>query len=178
MKAIVMLLTLILLLAGCDQNVTRVGGNERLEDAPPIKVDPNAKPLAGAAGPMGGGEEIPGMEGKVPPFVKVFFMHQFVEALYSVPKNKQPNPNWQSPLKDPENGRVWCTDCHGDKFNFAAMPKQRFPQVDALENDHEFMVELMTKWVGRLNSDEFKAKAKLKGPVQCTTCHEKDPRKV
>jgi hypothetical protein len=175
MKSVVVVLTSILLLAGCDQNVTRVGGNERLEDAPPIKVDPNAKPLAGAAGPISG-DEIPGMEGKVPPFVKVFFMHQFVEALYSVPKNKQPNPNWQSPLKDPENGRVWCTDCHGDQFNFAAMPKQRFPQVDALENDHEFMVELMTKWVGRLNSDEFRAKAKLKAPVQCTTCHAKDPR--
>ncbi len=176
MKSLVVLLTLILLLTGCDQNVTRVGGNERLEDAPPIKVDPNAKPLAGAAMPVGG-EEIPGMEGKVPPFVKVFFMHQFVEALYSVPKNKEPNPSWQSPLKDPENGRVWCTDCHGDQFNFAAMPKQRLPMVDALENDHEFMVELMTKWVGRLNSDEFRAKAKLKGPVTCTTCHAKDPRK-
>ena len=176
MKSLVVLLTSLLLLAGCDQNVTRVGGNERLEDAPPIKVDPNAKPLAGAAMPVGG-EEIPGMEGKVPPFVKVFFMHQFVEALYSVPKNKQPNPNWQSPLKDAENGRVWCTDCHGDQFNFAAMPKQRLPMVDTLENDHEFMVELMTKWVGRLNSDEFRAKAKLKGPVTCTTCHAKDPRK-
>ena len=175
-RTIVFLLSLTLLLAGCDQNVTRVGGNERLEDAAPIKVDPAAKPLAGSAVPLGG-EPIPGMEGKVPPFIKVFFMHQFVEALYSVPKNKQPNPKWQSPLKDPEGARVWCTDCHGDKFDFSRMPKQRFPQVDALENDHEFMVELMTKWVARLNSDEFKAKAKLKGPVQCTTCHETDPRK-
>ena len=178
-RAIVLLLLLLLtlLLTGCDQNVTRVGGNERFEDAPPIKVDPAAKPLAGAAMPAGAEGMPPGMEGKVPPFVKVFFMHQFVEALYSVPKNKQPNPKWESPLKDPENGRVWCTDCHGDKFDFAKMPKQRLPLVDVLEKDHEFMVELMTKWVGRLNSDEFRAKAKLKGPVQCTTCHETDPRK-
>jgi hypothetical protein len=122
------------------------------------------------------------MEGKIPPFLKVFFMHQFVEALYSVPKNKHPNPKWESPLKDPANGRVWCTDCHGDKFNFANMPKpkQGDPQMEAiaaLEMDHEFMVELMTKWVGRLNSDEFRAKAKLKGQVQCLTCHETDPRK-
>lgn len=174
-RVIVPWVSLTLLLAGCDQNVTRVGGNERFENAAPITVDPDAKPLAGAAMPLGG-DEIPGMEGKVPPFIKVFFMHQFVEALYSVPKNKHPNPNWQSPLKDPENGRVWCTDCHGDQFDFAKMPKQRLPQVDALENDHEFMVDLMTKWVGRLNSDEYKAKMKLKGPVQCTTCHETDPR--
>jgi hypothetical protein len=56
------------------------------------------------------------------------------------------------------------------------MPKQKMPQNELLEKDHEFMVELMTKWVGRLNSDEFRAKAKLKEPVKCTTCHAKDPR--
>ena len=170
---IALLLSLVVVLAGCDQNVTRVSGNERWEDRKPIKVDPNAKPLAG--GNAGEGA-MPGM-GKVPPFVKVFFMHQFVEALYSVPKNKHPNPKWESPLKDPVNNRVWCTDCHGSQFDFAKMPKTRFPQVDALENDHEFMVELMTKWVARLNSDDHDAKMKLKGTVQCTTCHETDPRK-
>jgi hypothetical protein len=169
-------LSLLLLVAGCDQNVARVSTGERLEDAPPITVDPAARPLGGAA-PELTADQIPGMEGKVPPFVKVFFMHQFVEAIYSVPKNRHPNPKWASPLKDPINGRVWCTDCHGDQFDFANMPKQRFPLVDTLEMDHEFMVDLMTKWVGRLNSDEFRAKVKLKGPVQCTTCHETDPRK-
>jgi hypothetical protein len=175
-KTILMLVALAVLLAGCDQNVVRLSTGERFEDAPPIKVDPNARPLAGGAPDLAGGA-IPGMEGKVPPFIKVFFMHQFVEALYSVPKNRHPNPKWESPLKDPQNGRVWCTDCHGDKFDFARMPKQRFPQVDDLEKDHEFMVDLMTKWVGRLNSDEFGAKAKLKHPVECVTCHETDPRK-
>ena len=177
MKKVFVVLFLLLLLAGCDQNVERVSGGERLEDAPPIKVDPDARPLATPAAPQLTGDAIPGMEGKIPPFVKVFFMHQFVEALYSVPKNKHPNPKWESPLKDPDNGRVWCTDCHGDKFNFAAMPKQRLPQNDVLEKDHEFMVDLMTKWVARLNSDEFGAKKKLKGTVQCLTCHERDPRK-
>jgi hypothetical protein len=176
MKRTLFILSLLLLLTACSQNVTSVSSGERLEDAPPINVDPNARPLAGAA-PAMPAEGIPGMEGKVPPFVKVFFMHQFVEALYSVPKNKHPNPKWESPLKDPTNGRVWCTDCHGTQFNFANMPKQRLPQNDELEKDHEFMVELMTKWVARLNSDEFGAKAKLKGPVQCLTCHETDPRK-
>jgi len=160
---------LLFLLAGCSQNVDFDNSGERLSDSPKPKVDPNAAPLARA-----GGESSD--EPKIPPFVKAYFMHTWVEALYSTPGNKHPNPKWQSPLKDPENGRVRCTDCHGDKFDFAKMPKQRFPQIDALENDHEFMVELMTKWVGRLNSDEYKAKAKLKGTVQCTTCHEKDPR--
>ena len=80
-------------------------------------------------------------------------------------------------VKDAENGRVWCTDCHSSDLNFANMPKQRMPQHDELEKNHEFMVELMTKWVARLNSDEFRAKAKLKQPVQCLTCHETDPRK-
>jgi len=169
---------LLLLLAGCDQNVVRVSGGEKLEDAPPITVDPSARPLAVPEGAGPAGDAIPGMEGKTPPFLKVFFMHQFVEALYSVPKNKHPNPKWESPLKDPANGRVWCTDCHRDKtLDFAKIPKQRFPQTDALEQDHEFMVDLMTKWVARLNSDEFGAKEKLKGPVQCLTCHETDPRK-
>ena len=177
MRTFLILVSLIVLLAGCDQNVARVGGGERLEDAPPINVDPEARPLAGAAAPELPGDAIPGMEGRVPPFLKVFFMHQFVEALYSVPKNQHPNPNWESPLKDPVNGRVWCTDCHGDQFDFAKMPKQRLPGVDELEKDHEFMVELMTKWVGRLNSDEFRAKAKLKKKVECLTCHATDPRK-
>src|SRR5207244_12843779 len=71
-------------------------------------------------------------------------LHSFPTRRSSdLPKNKHPNPKWQSPLKDPEAGRVWCTDCHGDKFDFSRMPKQRFPQVDALEQDHEFMVDLM-----------------------------------
>ena len=175
MKTIALTVLMAVLLVGCDQNVTRVSGGERWEDAPPIKVDPAARPLAGSTAPLSG-DQIPGMEGKVPPFIKVFFMHQFVEALYSVPKNRHPNPKWESPLKDPVNGRVWCTDCHGDKFDFAKMPKQRFPQVDQLEKDHEFMVDLMTKWVARLNSDEYNAKGKLKKKVECLTCHETDPR--
>ena len=170
-KKILLLLTPALLLAGCDQNVTRVGGNERLEDAPPIKVDPNAKPLAGAAA-----EGMPAMKGKVPPFIKVFFMHQFVEALYSTPKNEHPNPKWESPLKDPANGRVWCTDCHtSGQIDFSKIPKMRHPMVDDLEKDKEFMASLMKKWVARLNSDEFGAKAKLKGPVTCLTCHATNP---
>jgi hypothetical protein len=159
---------LLLLLAACSQNVDFDNSGERLSDSPKPAVDPNAAPLA-----RGGAES---GEPKVPPFVKAYFMHTWVEALYSTPKNKHPNPNWQSPLKDPENGRVWCTDCHLSKdIDFSKIPKMRNPMVDDLEKDKTFMVGLMKKWVARLNSDEFGAKAKLKGQVTCLTCHATNP---
>ena len=156
-------------LTGCSQNIEVSNSGERLEDSPKPTVDSKAAPLAhpGATTPD---------EPKVPPFVKAYFMHMWVEALYSKPQNKHPNPSWQSPLKDPENGRVWCTDCHtSGQVDFAKIPKMRTPMVDDFENDKEFMVDLMKKWVGRLNSDEFGAKAKLKGTVTCLTCHETNP---
>jgi hypothetical protein len=159
---------LTLLLAGCSQNIEVVNSGEKLEDSPKPAADPSATPLARA----NAGEDEP----KIPPFVKAFFMHTWVEALYSTPQNKHPNPNWQSPLKDPENGRVWCTDCHvSGQIDFSKIPKMRNPMVDDLEKDKTFMVGLMKKWVARLNSDEFKAKAKLKGSVTCLTCHATNP---
>jgi hypothetical protein len=156
-----------LLLAGCSQNIEVVSSGERLEDSPKPAADSNAAPLARA-----GSDDQP----KIPPFVKAYFMHMWVEALYSTPGNKHPNPNWQSPLKDSENGRVWCTDCHtSGQIDFSKIPKMRNPMVDDLEKDKTFMVELMKKWVARLNSDDYGAKAKLKGPVTCLTCHATNP---
>ena len=156
------------LLAGCSQNIEVVNSGERLEDSKKPAVDSNAAPLARSAAPIDKSE--------IPPFVKAYFMHMWVEALYSTPQNKHPNPNWQSPLKDPVNGRVWCTDCHvSGQIDFSKIPKRRDPLVDDLEKDKEFMVALMKKWVQRLNSDDFGAKAKLKGPVACLTCHAMNP---
>lgn len=153
------------MLGSCNQNMEAFRGNETLSDAPKPAANANPHPLA-----------TPGEEVKVPPFVKAFFMHQFVEALYSPPKNFNPNPNWTSPLKDPENARVWCTDCHvSGQINFANIPKQRMPMNDQLEKNKEFMGDLMKKWVARLNSDEYHAKGKLKQPVTCLTCHAKNP---
>ena len=154
-------------LASCSQNMEVVRSGERLEDSPKPVADPNAAPLAG---PDAGGQP------QIPPFVKAYFMHMWVEALYSTPGNKHPNPNWESPLKDPVNGRVWCTDCHtSGQIDFEKIPKMRHPMVDDLEKDKQFMADLMKKWVARLNSDEFGAKAKLKGPVTCLTCHATNP---
>jgi len=162
------LLLFVLLLAGCSQNVEFVNSGERLEDSPKPAPDSNAAPLARP--------EASADAKDIPPFVKAYFMHMWVEALYSPPQNKHPNPSWQSPLKDPENGRVWCTDCHMSKdIDFSKIPKMRNPMVDDLEKDKTFMAGLMKKWVARLNSDEFGAKAKLKGPVTCLTCHATNP---
>ena len=162
------LISLLLLSSGCNQNLEVVNSGERLEDSPRPAADPNARPLA-LAGEASG-------EKKIPPFVKAYFMHMWVEALYSKPQNKNPNPHWESPLMDPENGRVWCTDCHtSGQIDFEKIPKIRDPMVNDLEKDKEFMVALMKKWVARLNSDEFFAKAKLKGPVTCLTCHATNP---
>jgi len=164
------LLIFALLLAGCSQNVEFVNSGERLEDSPKPTADSNAAPLARP--------EASADVKDIPPFVKAYFMHMWVEALYSPPQNKHPNPSWQSPLKDPENGRVWCTDCHMSKdIDFSKIPKMRNPMVDDLEKDKTFMAGLMKKWVARLNSDEFGAKAKLKGPVTCLTCHATNPEK-
>ncbi len=163
------LFVLALLLTGCNQNMEVVNSGETLENSPKPVADSNTKPLTAAAADA---------EGDIPPFVKAFFMHTWVEALYGpgLPPNKKPNPNWQSPLTDPVNGRVWCTDCHvNTDIDFSKIPKMRTPQVADLENNHDFMLALMKKWVARLNSDQFGAKAKLKGPVTCLTCHATNP---
>jgi len=168
MKFFLLLLIVASLLVGCSQNIEVVNSGERLEDSPKPAVDSKAAPLARVAD----GEQ----KSEIPPFVKAYFMHTWVEALYSLPKNKRPNPQWQSPLKDPVNGRVWCTDCHvSGQIDFSKIPKMRHPLVDDLEKDKTFMAGLMKKWVARLNSDEYGAKAKLKGPVTCLTCHATNP---
>ena len=107
MKAIYFLLITLLVLAACSQNVETVSNGGTLENAP-APAATGDRPLAVPEGAAAAGEA------EVPPFVKAYFMHMFVEALYSVPGNNNPNPNWASPLKDPVNGRVWCTDCHTD----------------------------------------------------------------
>src|SRR2546422_5026531 len=145
------LISLVLLASGCNQNLEVASGSERLEDSPSPVVNPNERPLAQAVGDAG--------EKKVPPFAKAFFMHMWVEALYSTPKNKHPNPKWQSPLKDPVNGRVWCTDCHvSGQIDFAKIPKIRNPMVDDFEKDKQFMAGLVEKEGGSEIRKKFGAK--------------------
>jgi len=169
----IVLIMLAMACGGCSQNMEVVNSGERLEDSPKPIVDANAAPLSrpGEEGAAGADDKA-----KIPPFVKAYFMHMWVEALYSTPGNKHPNPKWESPLKDSANGRVWCTDCHvSQQVDFSKIPKMRDAMVDDLEKDKTFMAGLMKKWVARLNSDEFGAKAKLKGTVTCLTCHATNP---
>jgi hypothetical protein len=100
-------------------------------------------------------------------------MHMPAEALRTRPK-QQSEPKLGPTAKGPVNGRV----VHGRHtiLRWISEIPNRRQWNEELENNHEFMVDLMTKWVGRLNSDEFGAKAKLKQPVTCTTCHASDPR--
>jgi hypothetical protein len=168
MKFVYCLVILIALLtSGCNQNMEEVNTGETLENSPRSAANPDSRPLAGAADEG---------EIEVPPFVKAYFMHTWVESLYMPPPNRNPNPNWESPLIDPVNGRVWCTDCHvNTDIDFSRIPKMRTPQVEQLENNKAFMAGLMKKWVQRLNSDQYLAKKKLKGPVTCLTCHATNP---
>ena len=107
---------------------------------------------------------------------KAYFMQHFVAALTSLPSNNNPNPKWSSPLKDPDAGKVKCGDCH-TKADMSGLPQQQnSPAIEQLHANKEFMVDLMTKWVAKLNNPDFGAKAKLKQDVTCTTCHAKDPR--
>jgi hypothetical protein len=175
MRRLILLTVLAFGLGSCNQNMDPGNGEPFSESQKPAPKAGNERPLAAA---------VSGGDVKVPPFVKAYFMQRFVAALYSTPQNFNPNPKWSSPLKDPENGRVWCTDCHkGAQLNFANMPKmekntmdpQIVKMVEQMEKNKAFMAGLMKKWVARLNSDEFDAKGKLKEPVNCLTCHETNP---
>jgi hypothetical protein len=164
-----------LLLLGCNQNAESVNTGETLESGP--------KPVAGSGtlseadaprGPMQGGEG--GRPDPQEMFNKAYFMQHFVAALTSTPTNNNPNPKWSSPLKDAQGAKISCGDCH-TKADMSGLPPQpSSPAIEKMHADKAFMVDLMEKWVAKLNNPEFGAKAKLKAEVTCTTCHATDPR--
>jgi hypothetical protein len=179
MRTTVLLLSLLLLL-GCNQNAENVSSGETLENSPKPVADVNARPLTGAGGGGGVGPFQGGGEGGAPDpqtmLNKAYFMQHFVAALTSLPTNKNPNPKWSSPLKDPGAGKVKCGDCH-TKADMSGLPiQQSSPAIEKMHADKAFMVDLMTKWVTKLNNPDFAAKGKLKQEVTCTTCHATDPR--
>jgi hypothetical protein len=179
MRTIVMMFSLLLLL-GCNQNAESVNTGETLENGPKPGVDASARTLSGTGaanaprGPMQGGEG--GRPDPQAMLNKAYFMQHFVAALTSLPTNNNPNPKWSSPLKDAQGGKVKCGDCH-TKADMSGLPQQESsPAIEKLHADKAFMIDLMTKWVTKLNNPDFGAKAKLKGEVTCTTCHAMDPR--
>jgi hypothetical protein len=179
MRTIVMMFSFLLLL-GCNQNAESVNGSETLESGPKPVADASARTLSGAGaanaprGPMQGGEG--GRPDPQAMLNKAYFMQHFVAALTSLPSNNNPNPKWSSPLKDAQAGKVKCGDCH-TKADMSGLPQQEIsPAIEKMHADKAFMVDLMTKWVTKLNNPDFAAKGKLKGEVTCTTCHATDPR--
>jgi len=103
-------------------------------------------------------------------------MIKFVRALKEPPANENPAPGWKPLLKDPGTSSMLCATCHGQigasmEKNLAALEGP--PSAEAQEN-HQFMVNLMERWVRELNK---RAKEQLVKAVVCTDCHEVDPRK-
>ena len=169
-----------LLLLGCNQNAESVNTGETLASGPKPAADASTRTLSGAGatdaprGPMQGGEG--GRPDPQAMLNKAYFMQHFVAALTSLPSNNNPNPKWSSPLKDPQDGKVKCGDCHTKADMSGLPPQESSAAIEKMHADKAFMVDLMTKWVAKLNNPEFGAKGKLKGEVTCTTCHATDPR--
>jgi len=180
MRTFVLFCSLILLV-GCSQNVESVGSGETLENSPKPIANNNSRLSSSAPGGAPGGAPFAGGGNGGPPdpqmmLNKAYFMQHFVAALTSKPSNNNPNPQWNSPLKDPSAGKVSCGDCHTKADMSGLPPQEDSPAIEKLHANKEFMVDLMQKWVTKLNNPEFGAKAKLKQEVTCTTCHAKDPR--
>lgn len=101
-------------------------------------------------------------------------MIRFVKALSSKPENENPAQGWKPLLK--ESASVSCGTCHGQIG--AAMEKNLAsldgPVPAEAEENREFMVKLMERWVRELNRQ---AKDQLVKAVVCVDCHDVDPRK-
>jgi hypothetical protein len=103
-------------------------------------------------------------------------MIRFVRALKEPPKNRNPASGWKPLLKDPTAPTMLCSVCHGDTGakmeqnlnRYAKRPPKQYAQNKA------FMVNLMERWVTRLNRD---AKPYLVKAVVCLDCHDTDPRR-
>jgi len=103
-------------------------------------------------------------------------MVRFVNALKNEPTNKQPASRWKPLLKSPGTASMLCATCHGEIGEVMERQAPMFRQAPrpAIADDRAFMVQLMERWVERLNRD---AKEQLVKPVTCLDCHETDPKR-
>jgi len=104
-------------------------------------------------------------------------MASFVSALKKPPTNKNPARDWKPLLKDPATDSMLCSVCHGRsgammERNLAQLVEPGRPEKYA--DDKAFMVNLMERWVERLNRE---ASHLLTKAVVCRDCHDTDPRK-
>lgn len=103
-------------------------------------------------------------------------MIRFVKALKEPPKNQNPAANWKPLLKDPSTPAMLCSVCHGDSGKGMERSLAQFdqPPPKAFSQNKAFMVNLMERWVERLNRE---AKPYLAKAVVCLDCHDTDPRR-
>lgn len=103
-------------------------------------------------------------------------MIRFVKALKERPKNQNPAANWKPLLKDPSTPAMLCSVCHVDTGKAMEQNLARFDQPPPKEfaQNKAFMVNVMERWVHRLNSE---AKSYLSKAVVCLDCHDTDPRR-
>ena len=155
------------------------GGARRAERAatqPRTGGDPHAAGDPHGGSPHGGSPHGAGGADRAQQSIaKVHFMKKFVAALTQLPENMTPNPKYEPLLKDP--GRpLSCADCHDPtKVDMERMKAQDpgYEAVQQFRRSPRFMMELMTKWVERLNAQHGD---KLTRKVTCTDCHSVDPR--
>ncbi|MFQ5844603.1 MAG: hypothetical protein ACE5JG_06390 [Planctomycetota bacterium] len=107
-----------------------------------------------------------------------YFMTTFLRALRERPTtNREPARDWSPLLRDPAGRQPRCSTCHTEP---AVRGMDHLVDADPLPRparyaaDHEFMVDLMQKWVSKLNR---RARRHLRKAVTCTDCHETDPRR-
>lgn len=102
-------------------------------------------------------------------------MIRFVKALKERPVNRNPAADWKPLLKDPATPSMLCSVCHGDSGKGMEKNAAQFDQPPPKEysQNKAFMVNLMERWVKRLNRV---AKPYLVKAVVCLDCHETDPR--
>ena len=103
-------------------------------------------------------------------------MARFTAALSERPKNENPAPNWRPLLKDTSAGVKNCALCHGEvgkRMESEAPEYLKQAHSAKHHGDKAFMVDLMTRWVERLNRE---AADKLVKKVTCLDCHADDPR--
>ena len=107
-----------------------------------------------------------------------YLMTTFLRALREAPlTNKEPARDWTPLLRDPGLRLPLCSTCHTEP-NIRALDRladaPALPRPAFLVDDHDFMVDLMQRWVSKLNRNAGKY---LASAVSCVDCHERDPRR-
>lgn len=107
-----------------------------------------------------------------------YLMQRFVRALSDRPTtNKEPSSRWKPLLKEPAAGAVRCSTCHTGPTG-PVMDKNflqgDLPRPTKYVDDHALMVEIMDDWVETLNRTAGDSLTKV---VECSDCHETDPRR-